>query len=143
MCASIYVQELTHICVILTHDRIFIPFVCVGTDRPALKYLNKYVKANIGAEWHDIGVALLDVEDEPLVNAIKNTCSGDIYKCTTEMLQLWLTRKAEASWNCLIEVLREPHIKLNALAAKIEGMLSKGIKCIFGICNELKCTMKK
>ena len=43
------------------------------------------------------------------------------------MLRLWLARKPEASWNQLLETLREPGIKLNALAAKIEGMLSKGM----------------
>ena len=107
------------------------PCVFVGTDRPALKYLNKYVKADIAAEWHDIGVELLDVDDEPVLNTIKNNYPGDINKCTTEMLQLWLARKAEASWNRLIEVLREPNIKLNALAVKIEGMLSKGIIACF------------
>ena len=102
------------------------PSLCVGTDRSALKYLNKYVKADIASEWHDIGVELLDVEDEPVLNAIKNNFPGDVNKCTAEMLQLWLARKPEASWNCLIEVLREPNIKLNTLATKIEGMLCKG-----------------
>ena len=113
----------------------FIYPLCVGTDRPALKYLNKYVKADITAAWHDIGVELLDIEDESMLNAIKSNFPGDVNKCTAEMLQLWLARKPEASWNHLIEVLREPNIKLNALAAKIETMLSKGIICIFGICN--------
>ena len=124
------------------------PSVYVGTDRPALKYLNKYVKADIAAEWHDIGVELLDVEDEPVLNAIKNNFPGDVNKCTAEMLQLWLARKAEASWNCLIEVLREPNIKLNALAARIEGMLSQGIYwcmhalCTFRVLHVCKCAVQ-
>ena len=106
------------------------PSLCVGTDRPALKYLNKYVKADIASEWHDIGVELLDVEDESVLNAIKNNFPGDVNKCTAEMLQLWLARRPEASWNCLIEALREPNIKLNTLATKIEGMLCK-VKSMF------------
>ena len=101
--------------------------MCVGTDRPALKYLNKYVKADIASEWHDIGVELLDVEDEPVLNAIKNNHPGDVNKCTAEMLQLWLARKPEASWDQLLEAFREPNIKLNALAVRIEGMLSEGM----------------
>ena len=101
--------------------------MCVGTDRPALKYLNKYVKADIAAEWHDIGVELLDVEDEPALNTIKNNHPGDVNKCTAEMLQLWLARKPEASWDQLLEAFREPNIKLNALAVRIEGMLSEGM----------------
>ena len=99
----------------------------IGTDRPALKYLNKYVKADIAPKWHDIGVELLDVEDEPVLNAIKNNHPGDVDKCTAEMLQLWLARKPEASWGQLLEAFREPNIKLNALAIRIEGMLFEGM----------------
>ena len=94
-------------------------YVYVGTDRPALKYLNKYVKADIATEWHDIGVELLDVEDEPVLNVIKNNYPGDVNKCTAEILQLWLARKPTASWNQLIEVFKEPNIKLNSLAVKL------------------------
>ena len=102
------------------------PSVCVGTDRPALKYLNKF-RDDIAIKWHYIGVELLDIGDEPALNGIKANYPGDINKCAAEMLQLWLDRKTEASWNRLIEVLREPNIKLNVLAKKIEEMLSKGM----------------
>ena len=74
---------------------------------------------------------LLDVEDEPVLNTIKNNYPTDADKCTAEMLQLWLARKPEASWNRLIEALREPNIRLNTLAAKVEAMLSKGIFAYF------------
>ena len=104
----------------------------VGTDRPALKYLNKYVKAVIATEWHDIGVELLDESDEAMLNVIKKNFPGDINKCAAEMLQLWLDRQPEASWGQLLETLREPNIKLNVLAAKIESMLSEGM-CIYHI----------
>ena len=99
----------------------------VGTDRPALKYLNKYVRADIATKWHDIGVELLDIDDEPKLNAIKNNYPKDVDTCTAEMLQLWLDSKPKASWGRLLEALREPNIKLKALAEKIEGMLSKGM----------------
>ena len=59
----------------------------VGTDRPALKYLNKF-RDDIATKWHDIGVELLDVEDEVVLTTIKNNYPGDIDKCTAEMLQL-------------------------------------------------------
>ena len=99
----------------------------VGTDRPALRYLNKYVKADIAPKWHDIGVELLDVEDVPVLNTIKSNHPRDVDNCTTEMLQLWLARKPEASWGQLLEAFRQPNIKLNALAVRIEGMLSEGM----------------
>lgn len=102
------------------------PSVCVGTDHPALKFLNKF-RDEIATKWHDIGVELLDIGDESALNGIKANHPGDINKCAAEMLQLWLDRKTDASWNRLIEVLRKPNIKLNVLAKKIEDLLSKGM----------------
>ena len=98
----------------------------VGTDRPALKYLNRYVRPDITTKWHDVGIELLDVEDEPTLDAIQANYSGDVDKCTAEMLRLWLKRKPDANWNQLIEAFRTPGIRLEALASKIEGMLFKG-----------------
>ena len=101
-------------------------YLYVGTDCPAIKYLYRHVKTDIANDWYDIGVELFDVGDEAVLNTIKKSYPGDPNRCAAEMLQLWLARKSEASWNQLLETLREPHIKLNALATKIEGMLSKG-----------------
>jgi len=111
-------------------------FAFTGTDRPNLKYLNKHVKANITTKWHDIGVVLLDVEDIPLLNTIKINHPTDANKCTGEMLQLWLERKSDASWNQLIQAFRKANIKLETLASKIEGMLSKG-KILYSVCLSL------
>ena len=36
----------------------------VGCDRPALKFLNKYVKEEASTRWHDLGLELLEPEDE-------------------------------------------------------------------------------
>lgn len=98
----------------------------IGTDRPALKYLYKYVKVNIAVKWYDIGVELFDVEDEPVLNIIRADHPGDSDKCAAEMLRLWLEKNSDATWNQLIQTFREPNIKLETLALKIEGLLSKG-----------------
>ena len=100
--------------------------ICVGTDRPTLKYLNKYVKAYIATKWNDIGAELLDV-DELDLKLIKGNHPGDSDKCTAEMLKVWLTRNPEASWDQLLETFRKPYIGLNALAVTIEEMLSEGM----------------
>ena len=99
----------------------------VGTDRPALKYLYAHVRGNIANDWYDIGVALLDPGDEVVLDTINTNHLGDAEKCAAEMLKLWLARKPEASWDLLMEALKEPNIKLNALAVKIEEMLTKGM----------------
>ena len=101
-------------------------YMYVGTDHPALKYLYKYVKPDIGNNWYEIGVELFDVGDEAVLNTIQENHPKDANRCAAEMLKLWLARKPEASWDQLLETLREPGIKLNPLATKIEEMLSKG-----------------
>ena len=91
-----------------------------------MKYLYRYVKVNIAPKWYDIGVELFDVEDEPVLNRIKADHPGDSDQCTDEMLRLWLEKSSNANWNQLIQTFREPNIKLEALASKIESLLSKG-----------------
>ena len=99
----------------------------VGTDPPALKYLYRYVKADIVNKWYEIGVALFDVGDEAVLDTLQENYPKDADKCAAEMLKLWRARKLEASWDQLLKTLREPNIKLNALATNIEEMLSKGM----------------
>ena len=101
-------------------------FLSIGTERPALKYLNRHVVVNITDKWYNIGVELLDVGDEIVLNTIGTNHPGDAEKCTEKMLQLWLERRSDANWNRLIQALRMPNIRLDTLASKIESMLNKG-----------------
>ena len=105
-------------------------FWLIGTDRPSLRYFNRYVKDSIGKKWYDVGVELLD--DGLVLDQIKTSNFNDISRCTTDMFNLWLQRKPDATWNQLIEALRVPNIQLKWLASKIEQMLSKGtLLCVF------------
>ena len=45
-----------------------------------------------------------------------------------EMLELWLSRQPDATWNQLIKALRAPGIELNSAASEIEGMLLPSIE---------------
>ena len=98
----------------------------VGTEYPYLKYLYRHVRPDITGKWYDIGVELFDVKDIPVLNTIRINDPGDADRCTAEMLRLWLDRKPDASWNQLIQAFKAPNIKLESLASKVEGMLSKG-----------------
>ena len=95
---------------------------CKGSDRPALKYL-RFVRDLITDRWYDIGLELLEQKDEKAVKIIKKENPGDISECCTEILELWLNRSPNATWNQLIEALKAPGIELNDAASKIEGML--------------------
>ena len=91
-----------------------------GCDRPALKLLNKHVVKQISSEWYDLGLELLEQEDEATLNQISDK-SNDVKKCCREMFQLWLKKYSTATWDQLIQALRE--VDLNSLATKVEGML--------------------
>ena len=110
-------------CLMVKYQLVFF----IDTDRPTLKYLYRHVRTDITAKWYDIGVELFDEEDEFVLNTIMVNHPDDSDRCTAEMLRLWLDRKSNPTWNHLIDALKVPYIKLEALASKIEGMLSKGI----------------
>ena len=96
----------------------------IGCDRPALKYLNKYVRKEVSSKWHDLGLQLLEPEDEASLNEIKHNSHNNVAECCKEMFQLWLEKCPDASWNQLIESLKEPSVGLNHLASKLEQMLT-------------------
>ena len=95
--------------------------VHTGHDRPALKLLNKHVRKEVSSKWHDLGLELLEQEDEERLNEIKINNPSDVGECCKEMFQLWLRKCTNATWKQLIQALKE--VELNNLATTIEGML--------------------
>ena len=55
---------------------------------------------------------------------------NDASKCCKEMFQLWLRKCSTATWDQLIQALRE--VDLNNLATKIEGMLRDTVSATSG-----------
>ena len=94
-----------------------------GHERPDLKYLNRYVRISVGAKWHDLGIELLESSYIEKLNVIEAEYPSDCDKCCSKMFMLWLNTKNTASWNELLEALRQPSIGLVILAKKIENML--------------------
>ena len=95
----------------------------VGNERPALKLLNRYVRTGVSGKWHDLGLELLEQEDEEKLNEIESNNPSDTNKCCTKMFQWWLDKYADkATWNQLIKALRE--VELSSLATRIEKMLT-------------------
>ena len=81
------------------------------------------MRGEIGKKWHDLGIELLDSNDIGELDTIDAQHSSDLNKCCTKMFDLWLKKQPTASWNQLIEALRQPCINLTTLAKKIEQML--------------------
>ena len=74
-------------------------------------------------KWYELGTELLDSGDVGKLDTIEADHPTDHDKCCLKMFQLWLRKQPTASWNQLIEALRQPDIELHALASRIEQML--------------------
>ena len=96
--------------------------ILVGKNRPTLKLLNKF-KDSIGEKWYDLGIELLDDKDCCKLDQIRVNYPKDVSTCCTQMFKLWLEKQPSASWNQLIEALREHNIGMDELATKIEAKI--------------------
>ena len=65
----------------------------------------------------------MEQKDEELLKLLRDQCGSNITMGTQKMLESWLNRQPEASWNQLIEALKRDHIRLENTADKIEKML--------------------
>ena len=81
------------------------------------------MRGSVGTKWHYLGIELLDSNDVGELNTIEAENPSDLNKCCIKMFDLWLKKQPTASWDQLIEALRQPGIELGTLASKIEQML--------------------
>ena len=86
------------------------------------------MRDSIAIKWHEVGVELLKQKGKEVLRVIETDNAGNVNKCCTKMLELWLDRQPEATWNQLIEALRSPGIQLNDVASKLERMLTSAVK---------------
>ena len=98
-------------------------YICIGSQRPSLKYLNRHVVEPIASVWYNVGVELMKEEDVGALGVIKTTTDLDNEERTRRMLLLWLERETDASWNNLINALGCPSVKLYYLASQLQKML--------------------
>ena len=103
-------------------------FVHVGTERPSLPYLNSHVREPIANKWYNVGKELLKQEGEYTLKIIKANNAGNVSECCAEMLQLWLHRQPDATWNQLVCALRSPCVQLNDVAMEIEAQQLPSLK---------------
>ena len=99
-------------------------------DRPETKYLNRHVRGQLSAAcednpeaWKDLGVELLPPGGNSMaaLKTISANSHGNVIKCCSSMLALWLQRQPEASWRQLIEALKATG--LDYVATDLEGKL--------------------
>ena len=70
--------------------------------------------------WKDIGIELdLKVTD---LDTINETSHGNVKKCFSEMLTLWLKRvNPPPTWTAMVDALKEPAVGFEALAEQVMG----------------------
>ena len=96
----------------------------IGTDQPTLQLLYEYVSNEVAPHWRDLGIRLLDKESVYMLKVFEKNHPHDVQRCCSEMLDLWLGRDTDASWNALILALEQ--IGQNAIAAKIKKNVLRG-----------------
>jgi len=80
------------------------------------------VQSLFADKWYDIGLELLHPRDEIYLKSIRTGKHETIESCT-KMLDLWLDRQPNATWNQLIDALRSPGVELFDVASTIEDLL--------------------
>ncbi|XP_065910680.1 uncharacterized protein [Dysidea avara] len=98
-----------------------------GSDHPNKKYF-KLVKELFATDWYDIGLELLATEHQSMLSNNKKNNRNNVSEACNWMLELWIGKQPEATWNQLIKALRAPGIELNTVASQIEGMLESQSK---------------
>ena len=97
----------------------------LGTDKPSIKLLHKYVRDRVAPQWRDLGIQLMEQESVDMLAIIEANHPNDVQRCCTEMLEYWLRNDDDASWNKLISAFEQ--IGQKAVAAKIKKNVVKGI----------------
>ena len=75
--------------------------------------------------WNELGIQLFQEKYIHKLKIIQANHPNDVARCCHEMFEVWLSVEVEASWNTLIDALKE--IKQNTLAAKLKQDVLKGM----------------
>ena len=95
----------------------------IGKGRPLLKALHDHVVMKVADRWKDLGVQLLQSDQQHMLNIIATDHPNDAVECCKCVLEKWLETAPDATWNQLIEALRSPGIHLIYLANQLEQMV--------------------
>ena len=116
----------------------------IGSDHPYAKYLRR-VRSLFTEKWFDVGSELLEPGDERQLKIIKSNNKLSLDESCAEMLDLWIEKQPDASWDQLIEALSAPGIEMYSVASKIKSMLIKGnafsFKCIIYVWCHYSCIL--
>ena len=96
----------------------------IVNSKPTKRKLLDHVIPHVTPHWYDLGIKLLNEEQESQLDIIESNHPDNKKECCKRMFWYWLSTNTDASWQLLIEVLRSPAIELPVVAASIEEMLT-------------------
>ena len=105
--------------------------VTIGTERPQVRYLNRYVRDPLCAagvrgpdKWFDLGLTLMGEGSRNNLEVI-SIDKRNTYQCCDAMFGLWLQRVPTASWEQLIKALEEISMDdiVKDLTKRLQGSL--------------------
>ena len=96
----------------------------IVNSKPTKRKLLDHVIPHVTPQWYDLGIKLLNEEQESQLDIIESNHPDNKKECCKMMFWYWLSTNTDASWQLLIEVLRSPAIELPVVAASIEEMLT-------------------
>ena len=107
-------------------------FILLGNDQPALRDLANFVVPKVSERWYQLGLQLLDPQNEDTLHRMKKETKPFEDQCT-EVFHLWLRNEKKPTWNKLIECLQSPSVKLPNVARDVEKMLDTRVSCFVHI----------
>ena len=106
-------------------------YTYLGSDRPLLRDLHNHrVVRNAADKWRDLGVRLLPRDLSKELDIIEANHPHDVVRCCECVLEKWLDTSTDATWDQLIEALKQ--IQLNHFANALEQRLKPQHKITIG-----------
>jgi len=87
---------------------------------PTTLQLLSFVIPHVASKWYEVGVMLLEEEQESQLVQIKSNHGQDVKKCCFEMFSYWRQTHPNANWYHLVTALKSPGVALHHVAADIE-----------------------
>ena len=112
-------------------NEVYISISCCDLDkqhcssRLFLKDLVNRVLPHVAVKWYDLGLELLDPVNEHELEIIEKDVRDDAKMACRKMFKKWLDSDEEASWEKVIQALRD--IELDEVAHNIEEHLQQGL----------------
>jgi len=94
------------------------------SSKPTKKKILDHVVAHVIPQWYELGLTLLNENQDSHLDVIQSNHATDNKKCCMEMFWYWLSTNTNASWQHLIEALRSPGVGLPVVATDLEKMLT-------------------